>query len=72
MTDQDSLRDRIASALEMADAEASDGGFAIAMPDHAAQAIIDELGLTVEERLTEFGIDDPGYQQRVVGKWEER
>ena len=36
-----------------------------------AQAIIDEFGLTVEERLTEFGIDDPGYQQRVIGEWEE-
>ena len=36
-----------------------------------AQAIIDEFGMQVEERLTEFGIDDPGYQQRVVGKWEE-
>lgn len=37
----------------------------------AAQAIIDEFGLTTEERLTEFGIDDPEYQERVVGKWEE-
>lgn len=48
MTSGNDLRDRIASVVERADSEASDGGFAIAMPDHAAQAIIDEFGLTNE------------------------
>ena len=70
MSDQDNLRGRIAESQRrvlkrralIADVD---------LPAYLAQAIIDELGLTVEERLTEFGIDDPGYQERVVGKWEE-
>lgn len=63
MADHDNLRDRIEDALR--------DGVGLSW-QNKAQAIIDEFGLTVEERLTEFGIDDPGYQQRVIGKWEER
>lgn len=67
--DADSLRDRIAESQRrvlnrralIADVD---------LPAYLAQAIIDEFGLTVEERLTEYGIDDPGYESRVVGKWE--
>ena len=78
----DNLRDRIADTIESAglqwDTEfnawmlgrpnSADPG---PQPPRIAQAIIDEFGMTVEERLTEFGIDDPGHQERVVGKWEE-
>lgn len=57
--DADTLRDRIKRLVD----ETDDG-------ESAARAIIDEFGLTVEDRLTEYGIDDPGYESRVVGKWE--
>ncbi|VEW13541.1 Uncharacterised protein [Brevibacterium casei] len=56
----ETLRDRIKHLVD----ETDDG-------ESAARAIIDDLGLTVEDRLTEYGIDDPGYESRVVGKWEE-
>ena len=69
MTSQDELRDRISSVV--AERNAYFGGHTgRADPKDVAQAIIDEFGLTVEERLTEYGIDDPGYEYRVVGKWE--
>lgn len=70
MTDQDNLRNRIESIIEDKTYATAPDGF-IAGTEEAAQAIIDEFGLTVVERLTEFGIDDPGYQQRVIGEWEE-
>lgn len=60
MTDQDKLRDRIKHLVD----ETDDG-------ESAARAIIDEFGLTMEDRLTEYGIDDPGYESRVVGEWKE-
>lgn len=66
----DELRDRIEQIIEEKTYATAPDGF-IAGTEDAAQAILDEFGLQVEERLTEYGIDDPGYQQRVVGKWEE-
>ena len=65
MTDQDNLRDRIEEVIWKRTALPTEITMLV------AQAIIDEFGLTVETRLTEFGIDDPGYQQRVIGEWEE-
>ncbi|MFT9774226.1 hypothetical protein ACMZ29_16415 [Brevibacterium casei] len=62
--DADSLRARIADIIGQ-NCEA-DGYTKLS----TAQAVIDDLGLTVEDRLTEYGIDDPGYESRVVGKWE--
>ncbi len=80
MTDQDNLRDKIARVLYIESSEAEDGDVVWASPEaiaeeveswgRFAQAIIDELGLTVEDRLTEYGIDDPGYEYRIVGEWE--
>ena len=64
MTSQDNLRERITDLIERGETLSREGS------GHVAQAIIDDLGLTVESRLTEYGIDDPGYEYRVVGKWE--
>ena len=60
----DELRDRIAAVIQAA----TDNG--ASKSDDYAQAIIDDLGLTVEER-----IDIPGRRginpvRRVVGRWE--
>ena len=60
----DELRDRIAAVIQAA----TDNG--ASKSDDYAQAIIDDLGLTVEER-----IDIPGRRginpvHRVVGRWE--
>lgn len=62
----DELRNRIAEALRR---ETDNGG---SRTEDYAQAVIDDLGLTVEER-----IDTPGRRginpvYRVVGRWEER
>lgn len=62
----DELRNRIAEALRR---ETDNGG---SRTEDYAQAVIDDLELTVEER-----IDTPGRRginpvYRVVGKWEER
>ena len=57
MTDQDNLRDRIKRLVD----ETDDG-------DSAAQAIIDEFGLTVEECPCVFDCKET----RVVGKWEKQ
>ena len=76
MTDQDNLRDRLSDVIDRALSawmtvdDALDGPVEGSEEDFVAQAIIDDLGLTVESRLTEYGIDDPGYEYRVVGKWE--
>lgn len=61
MTDQDNLRDRIKRLVD----ETDDG-------DSAAQAIIDEFGLTVET-MTLGGMREAGAPfttTRIVGKWE--
>lgn len=85
MTDQDKLRDRIAKVHIAATARMAAEQMGLESPltwddiseadrevcRAGAQAVIDDLGLTVEDRLTEYGIDDPGYESRVVGKWEE-
>lgn len=60
----DELRNRIAEALRR---ETDNGG---SRTEDYAQAVIDDLGLTVEER-----IDTPGRRginpvRRVVGRWE--
>ena len=65
MSDQDNLRDRIEEIIWKRTTLPTE------ITTLAARAIIDEFGLTVEERLTEFGIDDPGYETRVVGEWKE-
>lgn len=70
MSEETELRDRIAKVLDQNFNPDQYPIMAAVFRDYA-QAIIDEFGLTTEERLTEFGIDDPGYQERVVGKWEE-
>lgn len=87
MSDQDNLRDRIAMVLYIESSEAEDGDVVWESPEaiaeeieswgRFAQAIIDELGLTVE---TAGGY---GYgrapdlkrrpvESRVVGKWEQQ
>lgn len=38
--------------------------------DHVAEKIIDELGLTVEERIDEPGKRGINPVRRIVGKWE--
>lgn len=68
MMDADSLRDRIMGVIHRAECGCADGPDSL--HQKMADAVIDDLGLTVEDRLTEYGIDDPGYESRVVGKWE--
>lgn len=72
MSDQDELRDRIAEIIERSLTvwinDLSAGG---AEADYAAQAIIDEFGMQVEERIDEPGKRGINPVQRVVGKWEE-
>ena len=53
---EDELRDRIAEA--------------IARAQDAAQAVIDDLGLTVEERTVGARGGVLGTESRVVGRWE--
>lgn len=76
----DELRDRIAEIIERSLTvwmnDLSAGG---AEADYAAQAVIDEFGLTVEERFvyaTDLARDDEpvtdDMAQRVVGKWEKQ
>ncbi|MFE1082461.1 hypothetical protein [Brevibacterium sediminis] len=70
MTDQDNLRDRIAEVISSAttgwvrDEYVTD----LSEGDYIAQAIIDEFGMTVEERHI-FGQAE---ESRVVGKWEKQ
>ena len=66
----DDLRDRIAAVIQAA----TDNG--ASKSDDYAQAIIEDLGLTVEERNAgETRVSDEGVvyyvtETRVVGKWE--
>jgi hypothetical protein len=64
MTDQDELRDRIADIIYQ-NCEA-DGYTKLG----TAQAIIDDLGLTVEERIDQPGKRGINPVSRIVGKWE--
>lgn len=82
MTDQDNLRDRMAEAMWREDAAVvlsepySLPPFYELDPHEqqayrrSAQAIIDEFGLTVEERIDEPGKRGINPVQRVIGKWE--
>lgn len=74
MTDQDNLRNRIAEIFYQ------DGNGALALNmspnerNELAQAIIDELGLTIEQRDTGLQSNPPGrriYVSRVIGDWED-
>ena len=77
MTSQDELRDRIAEFIDAAlvawntdmDTQGSEG-------EYAAQAIIDEFGLTLElkaeRNMTAADPFEFDHTQRIVGKWEPR
>lgn len=73
MTSQDELRGRIEQIIEDKTWVMAPDGF-IAGTEEAAQAIIDEFGLTVEEgHITGRGYGLPGViGKRVVGKWEKQ
>lgn len=75
MSDQDNLRDRIARAMFDADlcsgdASRTDWSWAQRLYGQSAQAVIDDLGLTVEERIDEPGKRGINPVGRIVGKWE--
>ena len=59
MTDQDNLRNRIAEVIHRTESPLHDHGQA------QAQAIIDELGLTVQEPVENY----PNLLRLVVGRW---
>ena len=61
------LRNRIAEAVDRSDTRASYDGLAVAMPKDVAQAIIDELGLTVE---THAATHSKRAMTRITGAWE--
>ena len=63
MTDQDNLRDRIAAAITKCPS---------VNPYVMARAIIDDLGLTVEERIDEPGKRGINPVRRIVGEWEKQ
>ena len=76
MTDQDNLRDRIEQIIEDKTYAMALDGF-IAGTEDAAQAIIDELGLTVEAvggnksiSLADWRVVESPVKTRIVGKWE--
>lgn len=71
MTDQNELRDRIEQIIEDKTYAVAPDGF-IAGTEDAAQAIIDEFRLTVEERIDEPGKRGINPVRRVVGKWEKQ
>lgn len=73
MTDQNELRDRIEQIIEDKTYAVAPDGF-IAGTEDAAQAIIDEFGLTVEKgHITGQGYGLPGViGKRIVGKWEKQ
>ena len=65
----DELRDRIAEVQRRVltrRALVSD----VDLPDYLAQAVIDDLGLTVEERTVGARGGVLGTESRVVGRWE--
>ena len=73
MTYQDNLRNRIEEIIEAKTYAMAPDRF-IAGTEEAAQAIIDELGLTTEQRDTGLQSNPPGrriYVSRVVGDWED-
>ena len=84
MTDQDNLRDRMAEAMWREDAaEVLPEPYSLPPFSEleqrekrayrrSAQAIIDEFGMTVEERIDEPGKRGINPVQRIVGKWEEQ
>lgn len=86
MSDQNELRDRIAKvhfansarlAAEQLDLDPPIEWGELTDHDRAqllgsAQAIIDALGLTVEERIDEPGKRGINPVQRVVGRWEQQ
>ena len=64
------LRDRIAKILSLT---YTSGPAKVTFEDiAAAQAIIDDLGLTVEERIDEPGKRGINPVSRIVGKWEKQ
>lgn len=81
MTSQDNLRERMAEIIDAAlvawntdmDTQDSEGKY-------AAQAVIDEFGLTVDRAVDtgnrsydkRTGIITNGWKYRVVGKWEKQ
>ena len=73
MSDQDELRDKIAAVVE---AYLPREHMGYGSGEYAAQAIIDEFGLTVETEPghdpRECGCSSRAYpaESRVVGKWE--
>ena len=78
MTDQNDLRERIAAAIyKNQDVVVGDAGEIFG---DAAQAVIDEFGLTVDRAVDtgnrsydkRTGIITNGWKYRVVGKWEKK
>lgn len=61
--DQDNLRNRIAEVIAGEEDHPHPRGYAA-----HAQAIIDDLGLTVEQRMRSW--DDEAGEVRYVGRWE--
>lgn len=73
MTDQDNLRDSIESIIEDKTYATAPDGY-IAGTEEAAQAIIDEFGLTVETRVVHKKTLDRNVLERlrrVIGTWRE-
>ena len=66
MTDQDELRDRIEQIIEAKTYAMAPDGF-IAGTEDAAQAIIDEFGLTVE---THAATHAKRTMTRIISAWE--
>ena len=63
MSDQDELRDKIAEAIY---AMGADDLNTVPLPA-IAQAVIDELGLTME---TNAAVEGPRHMRRVISEWE--
>ena len=73
MTDQDNLRGRLSDVIDRALSawmtvdDALDGPVEGSEEDFVAQAIIDDLGLTVEANAA---VEGPRPMRRVIGEWE--
>ena len=63
MSDQDDLRDKIAEAIY---ALGADDLNTVPLPA-IAQAVIDELGLTME---TNAAVEGPRHMRRIISEWE--
>ena len=78
MTSQDELRDRLSDVIDRALSawmtvdDALDGTDEGSEQDFVAQAVIDEFGLTVEERIDEPGKRGINPVRRIVGEWEKQ